>query len=67
MKIRFSWLAGAGAALLVVLAVPAAPAGASLPAAAQAGPSGAAAAARRLPVATGDPRHVGQPRMPAPA
>jgi polygalacturonase len=71
MKIRFSWLAGASAALLVVLAVPAAPAGAApagaaLAAGGQAGSSSSAAAARRLPVATGDPRHVGQPRLPGP-
>jgi polygalacturonase len=66
MKIRFSWLAGAGAALLVILAVPAAPAGAVLTAGAQAGPASAAAAARRLPVAAGDPRHAGQPRLPGP-
>jgi polygalacturonase len=66
MKTRFSLLAGAAAAALVVLAVPGTPASAALSAAAQAGPSSTAAAPRPLPLATGDPRHVGQPRLPRP-
>src|SRR5580698_1716071 len=61
MRIRCSWLAAAGAAALVILAVPAAPVGAV-----QAGPAGSASAPRQLPVATGDPRPVGQPRLPRP-
>ena len=62
MKIRFSWLAGAGAAALVMLAGPAVSAVAALPASAAL----SAAAPRPLPMATGDPRHVGQPRLARP-
>jgi polygalacturonase len=70
MRIRFSWLAAAGAAALVILAVPAAPAGAvqarQARQARQAESAVSAAAPRQLPVATGDPRHVGPPRLPRP-
>jgi polygalacturonase len=67
MKIRFSsLLAGTGAVALVILAVPAAPAIATLSSGTQAGPSASAAAAGQLRMATGDPRHVRRPRLPRP-
>jgi polygalacturonase len=69
MKIRFPWLAGAAAAALIILAVPAAPAGAVQAAPAGVAPAASAVSAtapRPLPVATGDPRHVSQPRLPRP-
>jgi polygalacturonase len=63
MKIGFPWLAAAGAAL-VLLAVPAATA-TSAHAQVTGAPNGTATvAARQLPMATGDPRHPGQPRLP---
>jgi polygalacturonase len=61
MKIGFSWLAAASAAL-VVFAVPAAAAtGAQVTGTPDVT---AAAPTHQLAVATGDPRHPGQPRLP---
>jgi polygalacturonase len=62
MKTGFSWLAAAGATALVLLAIPAAPAtGAQV----TGGPNRTATVlTRQLPVATGDPRHPAQPRLP---
>jgi polygalacturonase len=63
MTIRFSWLAGVSAAALVLLAVPASAATAHASAHSSASPASSAA---RFAVATGDPRHVRQPRLPRP-
>jgi polygalacturonase len=65
MKIGFSWLAGTAAAALIILAVPAAPtAAAGVANSARAQTESSAPAARRLPVATGDPRRVHRPGLP---
>lgn len=61
MKIRLSSLATASAVALIGLAVPAAHAAAAAPGT----QAPAASSAHELPVATGDPRHLGQPKVPA--
>jgi polygalacturonase len=68
MKVRFSWTTLttlAGAAAVVLLAVPATPAGATGARVANP-PSSAAALPPGVRMATGDPRHPQQPRTPRP-